>query len=259
MKQGQWATEWKRIRRELDASFKKLETGKVFDRTYESELKPCEKILVACDRAFAEYADCDTTDEKRDVVKRISNGHDEYRKARANHKKALAKIAKRSSPDIAKAVEAINLKNDPIETSLGDTSVAMLNFVSHAAREEKKIENISKSLSDEVKQIKKFVIAAQGDKKGKVYSNGVVDRVEELHDLLVTIDKMVRKKKEIENSKAPPKKLLAMAKELKDPDRLVVVEEDDGTIDKRWMRTVLADMLKTATEVETWRKKTWPK
>jgi len=256
MKQGDWAGEWKRSKGLLETDLKKANASKIVEGVHKVEAKNISKAAKECDDLFNSYKDADVEDHDK-LLKGLSRAHDSYRSAKERYKKSLLKAAKKQ-PDLVKVIEKVDAKNDPIDKHIGETIFALQAAMSARRREERKIENISKALSDEVKKIKKFVSSAQGDKTGEKFSDGITDAGEGLHGLLTEIAKIVKKKKEIDDSKSPPKKLIGMAKDFTDPGNLDCTD-DDGNVDVGDMKYILKALLDTANLVETWRKKTWPK
>lgn len=268
MKQGEWLREWKSLYDGLDAGVKKAKAGVVIEKTYKvelkKELKQIESSVGGCDAAYKEFRkefEEAEKDEADDLLKAFSEAHDKFQswvKKLEKGFKTLIKLSGKKNPALAKVIGDAQSDIVALDKHIGSAVVGVMMTVKHRNREARKIENVSKSLGEAVKATKQFVNKSLADKDGEYYTDNVEDAGQEMYELLTEIDKMVTKKKEIDNKKAPPKQLVRTAKEFTDEVQMSCLDKDEK-VDFAEVKKAVREMLIHAKDVEKWRRATWPK
>ncbi|MFT5423233.1 MAG: methyl-accepting chemotaxis protein [Phycisphaerales bacterium] len=268
MKQGEWLKEWNDITNDLESGLKKFKPGMVVQRVYDTEtgrhLKAFGKTLPSCDEAYKEFRkefEESDRDEADDLLKAFSEAHDKFQswvKKLDKGFKAVNKVTDKKNPPLAKVIGEAQSDIVALDKSIGSAVVGLMMAVKHRNREARKIENVSKSLGEAVKATKQFVNKSIADKDGEYYTDNIEDAGQEMYELLTEIDKMVTKKKEIDNKKAPPKQLVRTAKEFTDEVQMSCLDKDEK-VDFAEVKKAVREMLIHAKDVEKWRRATWPK
>jgi len=268
MKQGEWLREWNDITKDLESGLKKSKPGMVVQRVYDAEiqrnLKPVGKALPDCDAAYKafrkEFEEADR-DEAEDLLKAFSEALDKFQSGTKKLEKGfknLIKVTDKKNPAFAKVIGDAKSSIGDLDKHIGTTVAGVMMTVKHRNREARKIENVSKSLGEAVKATKQFVNKSNADKDGEYYTDNIEDAGREMYELLTEIDKMVTKKKEIDNKKAPPKQLVNTAKKFTDEAQMACLDKDEK-VDFAEVKKKVREMLIHAKDVEKWRRATWPK